>query len=68
MGWWIVSVCVCLSLSVTEYVLGVFSLSLLLSLGSMIPFTLLVIRAQLPYLLKASNSLDPLFELLAVCR
>ena len=36
--------------------------------GSMVPFSLRIIRAQLPYLLKTSSSVDGLYELLAVCR
>eukprot|EP01116_Phalansterium_solitarium_P022491 TRINITY_DN7445_c2_g1_i1.p2 TRINITY_DN7445_c2_g1~~TRINITY_DN7445_c2_g1_i1.p2 ORF type:complete len:466 (-),score=179.86 TRINITY_DN7445_c2_g1_i1:195-1592(-) len=36
--------------------------------GSMVPFALRVVAATLPYHLKTSQSLDPLYELLAVCR
>ncbi|PRP81926.1 hypothetical protein PROFUN_10634 [Planoprotostelium fungivorum] len=36
--------------------------------GSMIPFTLRVLRAVLPLHLKASTSLDPLYELLTLCK
>jgi len=36
--------------------------------GSMVPFSLRVIKAELPYYLKAAVSLDPLYELLSLCR
>jgi hypothetical protein len=36
--------------------------------GSMVPFELRLIKAELPYFLKTNNSLDPLYELLAYCR
>jgi len=36
--------------------------------GSMVPFGMRVLRANLPYYLKTGNSLDPLYELLALCR
>lgn len=36
--------------------------------GSMVPFELRLIKAELPYFLKTNSSLDPLYELLAYCR
>ena len=39
-----------------------------ISTGSFVPFTLFVLKAELPYYLKISNSLDPLYKVLSICR
>jgi tetratricopeptide (TPR) repeat protein len=36
--------------------------------GSMIPFSMRILKIELLYLLKLSNSLDPFYELLSICR
>lgn len=36
--------------------------------GSMVPFSMRILKAQLPYFLRSDLSLDPLYSLLAQCR
>lgn len=36
--------------------------------GSMVPFSLYLLKTELPYYLKQSSSLDPLYEILDLCR